>query len=108
MTRNSNEKLNKWSENWYKKRDKLIEECAIIKRDLKKHRDDLYEFNKKRTEALKNCDKYPNDWKKYQEEWMKYQEDWEKYQEDWINNERKIFKNGKELESTMGKKERNY
>ena len=69
-------------ENWYKKRDKLIEECAKIRMDLKKHRGDLTELNEKRMEALKNCDKYPDDWKKYQEEWMKYQEDWEKYQED--------------------------
>ena len=68
MTRNSNGELNKLKEKGYKKRNKLIEEFAKIRMDLKKHgedfckhQDDLNELNKKRMEALKNCDKYPDD-----------------------------------------------
>ena len=82
-------------ENWPKKRDKLEEVCAKIRMDLKKHRDDIYEMKKKQMEALKNCDKYPDDLKKYQEEWMKYQEDWEKYQEDWNKRQEELDKQRK-------------
>ena len=43
-------------------------------------------------EALRNCDKYPDDWKKYLYEWMKYQEDWKKYEEDWNTRQEELDK----------------
>ena len=104
MTINLNEKLKKCDEKWLEKLDKLSEEFAKMYMDINKNRYDIYEMKTKRMEALRNCDKYPNDWKKYLNEWMEYQEDWNTRQEELDKQLKKHIQKFKRTRKYYGKK----